>query len=249
MRLTLPIACLLLGIAFPAMADLTVAASRVVHQAGSSSTPVRIRNTGDAPVLIQSWVDGGEVDAQPAQLRTPLVATPPLFRLNPGGRRDIYVRAAEPAGLPQDRESLLWLNILDVPARKADEAAVVEQAVRWRLKLFHRPEGLPGKPDAAIKSLQWTITRSEDGGMELRARNPSAYHVSLRTLAVGKRELAVSTADAVIPPYGEWKHLLDAGQLPLPPQPTLQITWIDGEGRHHPWSAQAAVALGMLDQP
>lgn len=241
MRIFIFISCfLMLMLAFPAAADLKVEGTRVVLDGNRQTGSIRIKNTGESPVLIQSWIDDGDADAKPENMRVSLTTTTPMFRLNAGARRDINVRVAEPAHLPPDRESLFWLNILDVPGREANgNHSVIEQAVQWRMKVFHRPAGLVGKAEAAIDALEWEIRRSDSGALVLHARNPSAYFVSLRRVVLDGRMVAVSAADAAVPPYDEWSHVLDEDQRELPAAPLLQLTWIDGEGRLHQWSGQA----------
>ena len=230
---------LLLVLSFPAAADLKVHGTRVVLDGDVQAGTIRISNSGDAPVLVQSWIDSGEADAKPEQLRVPLTTTTPMFRLNPAERRNIQVRVAAPGQLPADRESLFWLNILDVPARNAGGSrTAVEQAVHVRLKVFHRPAGLPGKPEEAVDAMQWDIQRSETGAWVLRALNPSPYVVSLRTVALSGRVVPVSAVDAAVPPYGEWRQVLAEDGSPHDLHPSLQLTWIDGEGRVHDWAGQ-----------
>jgi chaperone protein EcpD len=245
MRTFIAIGCaLMLMVAFPAAADLKVEGTRVVLDSGKQMESIRIKNTGESPLMVQSWIDDGDADAMPENLRVPLTTTTPIFRLNPGARRDIHVRVAEPSHLPLDRESMFWLNIVDVPGREAGgNRAAIEQAVHWRMKVFHRPAGLPGKPNAAIDAVEWNIRYSDSGALVLHARNPSAYFVSLRKVVLNGRAVAVSAVDAAIAPYEDWTHALDEDQPTLPTKPLLQITWIDGEGRLHQWHGQ--VASGM----
>ena len=245
MRILNIVCCgLMLMLAFPAAADLKVEGTRVVLDGSKQGDSIRIGNTGDAPVMVQTWIDDGDAYAKPETLRVPLATTTPMFRLNPGTRRDIHVRTVESEHLPRDRESLFWLNILDVPAREADgNRAAIEQAVHWRLKVFHRPAGLSGKPEAAIDALKWEIRRSTSGALVLHARNPSAYFVSLRKVVLNGNPVAVSAVDAAVPPYDEWSQGLDEAQVVLPSAPLLQITWIDDEGRLHQWSGQAVNGL------
>ena len=46
-------------------------------------------------------------------------------------------------GLPSDRESLFWLNIMEIPL-KVEDPNSVQFAIRQRLKLFYRPPALLG---------------------------------------------------------------------------------------------------------
>ena len=76
----------------------------------------------------------------------PSFLTPPLFRLDPTkvqSLRLVYTR--DP--LPEDRESLFWLNVLDVPPRAAtnpDLPNQLELAFKHRMKVFFRPPSLAG---------------------------------------------------------------------------------------------------------
>ncbi len=239
------LACMLmlLGVALPAAADLHVNATRVLHQEGSGPARVRIRNTGEAASLIQSWIDLGDASVAPEHLKAPLITTPPLFRLDGGKRRDIHVRAADIASLPTDRETLLWLNILEVPARKPGKGkSLFEHAVQWRLKVIHRPAGLPGKPEAAATAVQWSFAEEDDGSLVLHARNASAYYVSLRELKLAGQVLPLVVRKAQIPPYGNWTQRVpgqaDASNGSLP----LQVEWLDDQGFVHALSASARLA-------
>lgn len=125
-----------------------------------------------------------------------------------------------------DRESLFYFNLLDIPPKPKDAAGrnLLQFAVRTRVKLFHRPEGLQGAARDAAAALQW----SADGDA-LQVRNPSAYHVTLSTLTLADgRKLDVD----MIAPGTEVR-------LPLPQGTTMPATvsfqWLDDYGtpRNH----------------
>ncbi|MCP6324282.1 fimbria/pilus periplasmic chaperone, partial [Klebsiella pneumoniae] len=80
--------------------------------------------------------------------------------------------------LPADRESVFWLNVLDVPPQPQGEGGNFMQfAIRTRVKLFYRPVGLPGSAADAIEQVSWRLSGG-DSGRVLRATNASAFHVS-----------------------------------------------------------------------
>lgn len=222
------------AVALPAVADIRVNASRVVHVEGTGPARVRIQNTGERAALIQTWIDTGDSTAAPEHQRAPLITTPPLFRLDSGKRTDIHVRAVDTASLPADRESLLWLNIMDVPTRKGGQKkSAFEFAVRWRLKVFHRPIGLPGSQEAAAAAVQWDVVEEMDGNLSLRARNPSAYYVSLRELGLAGQMLPLAATQAQIPPYGNWIQQVPSGVHASNGRLPLQVKWLDGQGFVH----------------
>ena len=67
------------------------------------------------------------------------------------------------APLPTDRESLFWLNILEVPPRDEDENNALQFSFRSRFKLFFRPSQLKSVDSAAGK-LQWKFLESGGAG-------------------------------------------------------------------------------------
>ena len=89
--------------------------------------------------------------------------------------------------VPTDRESVYWLNVLDIPP-KADAAAdanVLQLAYRTRIKVFVRPAELPGKPEDAPAQLSWKIAAAPNGkGQALSVSNPTPYYVSFSEVDV-----------------------------------------------------------------
>lgn len=165
----------------PAAAGIVVDGTRVVYPAAKREVTIRIRNPGDTPSLVQAWLDAGNQQAKPGESKVPFVMTPPLFRLDPTkgqSLRLVYTR--EP--LPEDRESLFWLNVLDIPPRAATNPELpnqLELAFKHRMKVFFRPAGLAGSAADAPARLKWKLLSKDGKLVGIQASNPTAYHVSL----------------------------------------------------------------------
>lgn len=226
----------LLALPLASRADIAIHTTRLVHQGSERMVSQRIWNQGDKPSLIQAWIDDGDRE-QPASARgLPFFATPPLFQLEPGLNRDVSVRLVDARALPTDREALYWLNILDLPAsEKAADRLNIAYAVRWRIKLFHRPAGLAGTPAAAPAQLAWRRQEGEEG-TRLLARNDSPYHVSLQSMSVDGKDIDLPVDNAVIRPYSEWS-LPMAGPLRAGRTP-LKMVWLDDTGKAQDLEAQ-----------
>lgn len=165
--------------------------TRVVFSAKEKEKTVRLSNTGNQPVFVQVWLDKGDVNEDVSTIDLPFVLTPAIFRMEPGAAQVLRImHTGEP--LPSDKESLYWLNVLDVPPKPLVEEGQgsMQLAIRTRLKMMYRPQGLPEKPETAPDMLVWTVGVNERKQTVLKAKNPSAYVVNLAGIeiqAAGKK--------------------------------------------------------------
>lgn len=67
---------------------------------------------------------------------------PPLFRLKAGEQGFVRIlRSGKP--LPEDRESMFWLNVKGIPAMDNEpDKNMVQFAINSRIKLIYRPAAL-----------------------------------------------------------------------------------------------------------
>lgn len=228
MRMRLRGVWLMIGLAagLPAWAAVELQGTRVIFAEAEQRASLLVRNPTEAPVLVQTWVDAGQADAAPEQVKTPFVATPPLFRLAPGKGQGLLIHRADDSALPTDRESLYYLNVLDIPPSTQDETMEFQLTTRARLKLFYRPEGLPGSSAQAPARLHWRWTGSA-AAPRLQVDNPTAFHVSVTRITVGERPW-IEQADLVIAPYSSRE--LPAGSEAVDRAVSLQFTWMDDYG-------------------
>jgi len=167
-----------------AMAGVVITGTRLVYPAGQKEITVKLNNNGTLPALVQSWVDSGDLKSSPTLSKAPFVLSPPVSRIDPSKGQSLRMMYTG-GQLPTDKESVFWLNVLEIPP-KADgpvDSNVLQMAFRSRIKIFYRPDGLPGNPTDAPQSVQWKVV-SSDKGYALQAFNPSAFHVSEVELAL-----------------------------------------------------------------
>lgn len=177
-------ACVLL--AGSAYASVTIGGTRVVYPLEQREVTVKLDNDSNNPSLVQVWMDDGDAAAKPGDIKVPFVITPPIFRMDPKKAQTLRVMYSGDA-VPQDRESVYWLNVLDIPpkATAVQNVNSLQFAYRTRIKIFVRPGGLPGKPEEAPAQLSWKITVSPDGdGQVLNVSNPTPYYVSFSEVSV-----------------------------------------------------------------
>ncbi len=185
-----------------AVAAVVVDGTRVVYPAAKREVTINIRNPGATPSLVQAWLDAGDPRVKPGESKAPFVLTPPLFRLDSTKVQSVRLVYTHDA-LPQDRESLFWLNVLDIPPRAAansDAPNQLELAFKHRMKVFFRPVGLTGSAADAPARLTWKLLSKDGKLVGIEASNPTAYHVSLiQVIATAGGQPVTLKADMVDP--------------------------------------------------
>ncbi|ECG8591373.1 molecular chaperone [Salmonella enterica subsp. salamae] len=170
--------------------------TRVIYDASRKEAALPLSNQADkAPYLIQSWVE----DTQGK--RGAFIVTPPLFRLNAGEDSSLRIMNSS-ASLPQDKESLFYLNVRAIPAlekNQPENTNTLTLVVKSRIKLFYRPAHLKGEGYDAYKTIEFTRNNNT-----LNVYNPSAYYVVFAGLSLGNTDLT-NKIEYIAP--GETKHL------------------------------------------
>ncbi|WP_164931840.1 fimbria/pilus periplasmic chaperone [Dyella sp. M7H15-1] len=184
-------------------ATVVINGTRVVYPAQESEVTVGLQNVGNTPSLVQVWLDAGDEKSTPESAKVPFTITPPLFRLDADKSASVrMIYSKEP--LPSDKESLFWLNVLEVPPKSANDGTknMLEFAFRTRIKVLFRPAGLPGNAASAAHKLTWKLVDGEDGkGVALQAINPTPYYVNFAEvgLSVGERSVRTRGGGMVAP--------------------------------------------------
>lgn len=187
-------------------AGVLLGGTRLIAHEKKREASISMKNMGPAPYVVQAWIDAGEGGG-----KTPFIVTPPLSRLDPGMENSLRVMRG-PAGLPNERESVFWLNVKEIP-EKSSEENVLQVAVRTRIKLFYRPAGLIGNASEAREKLQWAVSNGDEGGgAVLKIANPTPYHVTLTSLDINEGQQEIN-AD-MLAPFGELVYPLTAIERP-----------------------------------
>lgn len=169
----------------PAQASVVIASTRVIFPGGEREVTIGLSNEGEEPALVQAWIDKGDADASPATLDVPFTLTPVMFRMEPRKGQTLRLLYGKQP-LAQDKESLFWLNVLEVPPKPKDgeDANRLQLAYRTRIKLMFRPPSLAGKAEEAPANVKWKLVRNPAGkGYALQGFNASPYYVNLGDVA------------------------------------------------------------------
>lgn len=194
-----------LSILSTVQAGIVISGTRVVYPADQKTVTVQVRNEGAHPVLMQTWIDDGDAERAPDEIDVPFIIMPPVSRVDANTGQSINISYV-PREMPKDRESVYWLNVLDIPAKpeKIDEmagSALIQVAVRSRIKMFYRPELLKQGALDAPTQLEWT--RRGEG---IYVKNPTPYYINISSLEVNageEKKLEFLSEGLMLEPFSE----------------------------------------------
>lgn len=173
------VAALLLTCVFsaPALASVTIIGTRVIYPASEKEVTVRLDNRSERPALVQAWIDNGDPNQPLNKIDVPFVLLPPVFRMESNKGQTLRI-VYTGSNLPTDKESIFWLNVLDIPPRDKSltNKNQLQMAIRSRIKLFYRPATLNTK-DAATAATQLTWRKGNKSN-QLTAINNSPYYIN-----------------------------------------------------------------------
>ncbi|HEO9815838.1 TPA: molecular chaperone [Klebsiella variicola] len=169
-------------------AGVVIGGTRVIYPSDKREVSLQLSNKDKVAYLVQSWVDNDDKG------KAAFIVTPPLLRIEGGESNTLrIVRMA--STLPEDRETLQWLNIKSIPPSTDDASQnILQIAIKSRLKLIFRPKGLSGStPEEVTDSLKW----SRSGNL-LNVKNPTAYYMNFSNIKVADKDLSEIS---FVPPF------------------------------------------------
>ncbi|ELY2795962.1 molecular chaperone [Cronobacter dublinensis] len=166
-------------------ASMTISGTRIIFTGDEKDISVRTNNKGNQPALVQVWVDDGKADADLNAVKIPFVVTPPVYRVEPGRGQSVRLIYNDMT-LPQDRESVYWFNMLEIPPAPAGNAKKnrLELAFRTRIKIFFRPKALSSNSEENTDKLRWQMISDNVKGIGVEVTNPTPYFFSFDTAVI-----------------------------------------------------------------
>lgn len=160
-------------------AGIVVDGTRFIYRGGDREVDVRITNNANAPLIAQSWIDNGPSDKNKPidEISVPFNLTPPVARVDPEKGQTLRIFATK-NDFPLDRESIYWLNILEIPPKNKEATGNrIEFTIKTILKLIYRPKEI-GKdvPADAYKKITWKLVKDKSGKSYFDVYNPTPYY-------------------------------------------------------------------------
>lgn len=171
---------LILLTAWPAAwASVVLNNTRIVYPGQARESSIQLSNEDATPNVVQVWLDSGDVDSTPESASAPFAAMPSVFRMEPKAGQTVRL-VFDGSELPQDRESVYYFNMLQIPSVTGEFSEQNQMLVmlRSRLKLFYRPAGIQGRVEQAPEQLRFSLQR-QGRAWQLVADNRSGYYLTL----------------------------------------------------------------------
>jgi chaperone protein EcpD len=210
---------------------VVITGTRVIYPAQSREVNVRLTNVDERAVLVQAWLDDGHPEAKPNEIKVPFMLLPSVFRMEPKKGQSLRIMSTG-KDLPQDRESVFWLNVLEIPPKPEDAETrnMIQLAFRTRIKMFYRPASLEEDPSSKRSQLKWFFTSNEKGERVLRVDNPSPYFVSMGSVSLVGGGKTIELVPDMAPPFGHVDLVPEKGALDARAPVTVSYTAINDYG-------------------
>lgn len=188
-----------------AQGAVSLSGTRLIFDGRYHEATIEVSNRGNSETLIQAWLEAprGDQSGDARAPDLPFALTPHLARIPAQGKQTLRL-LYEGIGMPQDRESMLHLFVLEIP-RRSLAPQQLSIAIRQRINVFYRPKGLVGDPANAPQTLVWHRASTTDA--TLSVRNPTPYHVSLQALRINGIEIEDYR---LLPPFSDASVRLSA---------------------------------------
>ncbi|MDM2933523.1 fimbrial assembly chaperone [Citrobacter sp. Cu233] len=189
---------LLAGTVLPAWGGVYIYGTRVIYPAQKKEITVQLMNEGNRSALVQSWIDDGDASLPPEKIHVPFVMTPPVAKVSGSSGQQLKIKQLANT-LPKDRESLFFLNVLDIPPNSAESEGknMIKFAMQNRIKFIYRPQGITSVDEKSFSRLS---IKYASGGINIK--NNSANWITIPEL-VGHTKINSETV--LLAPWSDKK--------------------------------------------
>ncbi|WP_300002112.1 molecular chaperone [uncultured Cedecea sp.] len=223
------IAVLFLLIPLSVSGAIQVNTTRVIFDELENEQTVEVNNVGKKAALVQVWLS--QDDSNERIKNTGFIITQPMFKVKPEKSKVVRVIGTDEIKnlYPEDRETMLWINFLDIPPENENGANTLNIAVHTKMKFFYIPERINITRSEAAEKLTWRMEKSGKDSY-LIARNNSPIYVNLGKLAL-KNNMAVKLDVSTVAPFGETKYKI-TGEISNEKNVIVEYSYIDDLGAY-----------------
>lgn len=196
-----------------AKASVVMNGSRIIYSAGEKEYSVQLTNKDNFPNAVQVWLDSGDAQSTPETGKAPFIVTPPFFRIEANAGQTLRLKYTG-SGLPTDRESVFYLNFLQVPpVNKAEKNNKMLVLMRNRIKIFYRPESITGRIDQVSNALTFSV-RQQGKDVVVTGNNPTGFYATIASGEVVGAGKKLKMKSEMIPPMSQAKWVIPNSSAP-----------------------------------
>ncbi|PVZ83870.1 fimbrial chaperone protein [Serratia sp. S1B] len=216
----------------PVSASVVMLNTRVIYPANSQSQTIQLTNKDNIPYVMQMWSDINNPASTPENADGPFVVVPALFRIEPQTGQSVRLIFTG-KDLPQDRESVFYLNSVQIPPKNMANQAENQMLVvlRNRIKIFYRPKTIAGSSNTVAQQLRFSLNQQASQWV-MTVHNDSGYYASvIKAVAViGNKEVPFKVD--MVAPKSQASWVLEKGaQSPAGAQ-KVKFTLVNDYGGH-----------------
>ncbi|MCU7308217.1 fimbria/pilus periplasmic chaperone [Escherichia albertii] len=180
----------------PAHAGIVIYGTRIIYPAENKEVMVQLMNQGNRSSLVQAWIDDGDTSLPPEKIQVPFMLTPPVAKVGANSGQQIKIRIM-PNRLPTNKESIFYLNILDIPPNSPEDEGknALKFAMQNRIKLFYRPVGVASVNKETFKKLRvnnssngWVIKNGSANWVTISDVKANSVKVNYETIMIAPQE-------------------------------------------------------------
>lgn len=188
-------AVITLSVVTPVHAGIVIYGTRVIYPAEKSEITLQLMNQEQNASLVQAWIDDGNTSLPPEKIQVPFLLTPPVVRVPGNSGQQLKIKKM-PNTLPKNKESLFYLNVLDIPPNNPANAGknVIKFAMQNSIKLFYRPSGIAPVNSATFKKI--VLVRN---GKSFIIKNDNANWVTVAEIKVGS--VKINDKSVMVAPF------------------------------------------------
>lgn len=179
---TLMAAALLTVFSGQSIAAFSLNGTRYIYDEGRKNISFEVNNSAEKTFGGQVWIENtNQGDG------VYFVPQPPFFKVGPKQKQ--VIRIIKTDTLPENKESLFWLNVQEIPPKPEMKEGrnILSVAMNTRVKLIYRPRAIKDGRLNAEKQL-----KLEQRGGETWLKNPTPYYFAVLNVTQNGKEVKLS---------------------------------------------------------
>lgn len=153
---------------FYCLASLVLDETRVIYPEADPQESVKVDNPTSLNFLAQAWIED-----EHGREEQHFTVYPPLSRINANSTSSVRIEKIDSEKLPADRETLMWLNIKEIPQRQKADGPQLVVAFKSRIKILYRPKSIDPELHESFTKMTWQTLPGK-----LIVSNPTPYHIT-----------------------------------------------------------------------